>query len=267
MKNSLTLSALLASFAALSACGSKLDPNAIQSGENVGNLAVSYNEVDNTLTVTDGVVEYTYARDSEGDNGAIAGFKKRSSADSYNDYSLRGETSSGSGEAFLVNSTENGYEAAATFLNRLETPNLPTSGTASFSGDYSGVYFANMEEDSVWMEIITGDVTLDANFSDSTVSGSIINRDSDLTGDRDNVTLSVSSISNGAFSGTASGGGGGDGGPGFSGANFVRGDGTYEGMFTGADASEVIGSINIPMTSDGYSGFEMGIFIAEEVTP
>ena len=267
MKNSLTLSALLASFAALSACGSKLDPNAIQSGENVGNLAVSYNEVDNTLTVTDGVVEYTYARDSEGDNRAIAGFK-RSSADSRNDYALRGETSSGSGEAFLVNSTENGYEAAATFLNRLETPNLPTSGTASFSGDYSGVVFENDNEDSVWKDIITGDATLDANFSDSTVSGSIINRDSDETGDRDNVTLSVSSISNGAFSGTASGGGGGDGGPGFSGANFVRGDGTYEGMFTGADASEVIGSINIPMTNDRYSGFEMGIFIAEEeVTP
>ena len=266
MKNSLILYALLASFAALSACGNKLDPNATQSGENVGNLSVSYNEVNNTLTVTDGVVEYTYAQDSEGDNRAIAGFK-RSSADSRHDYALRGETSSGSGEAFLVNSTENGYEAAATFLNRLETPNLPTSSTASFSGDYSGVVFENDDEDSVWHDIITGDATLDANFSDSTVSGSIINRDSDETGDRDNVTLSVSSISNGAFSGTASGGGGGDGGPGFSGANFVRGDGTYEGMFTGADASEVIGSINIPMTSDGYSGFEMGIFIAEEVTP
>jgi hypothetical protein len=262
MKNSLILYALLASFASLSACGNKLDPNATQSGENVGNLSVSYNEVNNTLTVTDGVVEYTYARDSEGDNGAIAGFKKRSSADSYNDYSLRGETSSGSGEAFLVNSTENGYEAAATFLNRLETTNLPTSGTASFSGDYSGVYFANKEEDSVWWDIITGDVTLDANFSDSTVSGSIINRDSDETGDRDNVTLSVSSISNGAFSGTASGGGGGS-----PNGIYVVSDGTYEGMFTGADASEVIGSINIPMTNDRYSGFEMGIFIAEEVTP
>ena len=261
MKNSLILYALLASFAALSACGNKLDPNATQSGENVGNLSVSYNEVNNTLTVTDGVVEYTYARDSEGDNGAIAGFKKRSSADSYNDYSLRGETSSGSGEAFLVNSTENGYEAAATFLNRLETPNLPTSGTASFSGDYSGVYFANMEEDSVWMDIITGDATLDANFSDSTVSGSIINRDSVESGDLDNVTLSASSISNGAFSGTASGGGDGDG-------NYVASDGTYEGMFTGAVGSEVIGSINIPIiNASPNGGFEMGIFIAEEVTP
>jgi hypothetical protein len=269
MKNCLTLSALLASFAALSACGGiTADPNATQSGENVGNLAVSYNAVDTTLIVTDGVVEYTYARDTEGDNGSIAGFVRNAeTAENWLDYSLRGETSSGSGEAFLVNSTENGYEAAATFLNRLETPNLPTSGTASFSGDYSGVVFENDDEDSVWHDIITGDATLDANFSDSTVSGSIINRDSDLTGDRDNVTLSVSSISNGAFSGTASGGGGGDAGPGFSGANFVRGDGTYEGMFTGADASEVIGSINIPMTSDGYSGFEMGIFIAEEVTP
>ena len=263
MKNCLTLSALLASFAALSACGNKLDPNATQSGENVGNLSVSYNEVNNTLTVTDGVVEYTYARDSEGDNRAIAGFK-RSSADSRNDYALRGETSSGSGEAFLVNSTENGYEAAATFLNRLETPNLPTSGTASFSGDYSGVYFANMEEDSVWMDNITGDATLDANFSDSTVSGSIINRDSVESGDLDNVTLSASSISNGAFSGTASGGGDGDG-------NYVASDGTYEGMFTGAVGSEVIGSINIPIISSEYApngGFEMGIFIAEEeVTP
>ena len=237
-----------------------MDPNATQSGENVGNLSVSYNEVNNTLTVTDGVVEYTYARDSEGDNRAIAGFK-RSSADSRNDYALRGETSSGSGEAFLVNSTENGYEAAATFLNRLETPNLPTSGTASFSGDYSGVYFGNEDEDSVWYEIITGDVTLDANFSDSTVSGSITNRINDFAvAVHDDVALSVSSISNGAFSGTASGGGGGD-------DNYVASDGTYEGMFTGADATEVIGSINIPMTGDSYVGFEMGIFIAEEVTP
>ena len=262
MKNSLILYALLASFAALSACGGiTVDPTAIQSGENVGKLAVSYNEVDNTLTVTDGVVEYTYARDSLADNGSIVGLIRFT--DSWSDYSLRGETSSGSGEAFLVNSTENGYEAAATFLNRLETPNLPTSGTASFSGDYSGVYFANMEEDSVWMEIITGDVTLDANFSDSTVSGSIINRDSVESGDLDNVTLSASSISNGAFSGTASGGGDGDG-------NYVASDGTYEGMFTGAVGSEVIGSINIPIINADHSpndGFEMGIFIAEEVTP
>jgi hypothetical protein len=261
MKNCLTLSALLASFAALSACGGNTaDPNAIQSGENVGNLAVSYNEVDNTLTVTDGVVEYTYVQNSYGDNGAIAGFDKPENDDGWFDYSLRGETSSGSGEAFLVNSTENGYEAAATFLNRLETPNLPTSGTASFSGDYSGVYFGNEDEDSVWYENITGDVTLDANFSDSTVSGSITNRINSYAAVHDDVALSVSSISNGAFSGTASGGGGGD-------DNYVASDGTYEGMFTGADATEVIGSINIPMTGGGYVGFEMGIFIAEEVTP
>ena len=262
MKNSLTLYALLASFAALSACGNKLDPNATQSGENVGNLSVSYNEVNNTLTVTDGVVEYTYARDSEGDNGAIAGFEKLKMMIGWLDYSLRGETSSGSGEAFLVNSTENGYEAAATFLNRLETPNLPTSGTASFSGDYSGVFFGNEDEDSVWYQNITGDVTLDANFSDSTVSGSITNRINGYGGvEQDDVALSVSSISNGAFSGTASGGGGGN-------QNNVASDGTYEGMFTGADATEVIGSINIPMTSDSHVGFEMGIFIAEEeVTP
>jgi len=263
MKNCLTLSALLASFAALSACGGNTaDPNAIQSGENVGNLAVSYNEVDNTLTVTDGVVEYTYVQNSDGDNGAIAGFEKPVNDDGWLDYSLRGETSSGSGEAFMVNSTENGYEAAATFLNRLETPNLPTSGTASFSGDYSGVYFGNEDEDSVWYENITGDVTLDANFSDSTVSGSITNRINSYedTAVHDDVALSVSSISNGAFSGTASGGGGGD-------DNYVASDGTYEGMFTGADATEVIGSINIPMTGDSYVGFEMGIFIAEEVTP
>ena len=262
MKNSLTLSALLASFAALSACGGNTaDPNAIQSGENVGNLAVSYNEVENTLTVTDGVVEYTYVQMSEGDNGAIAGFEKPKNDEGWFDFSLRGETSSGSGEAFLVNSTENGYEAAATFLNRLETPNLPTSGTASFSGDYSGVYFGNEDEDSVWWDNITGDVTLDANFSDSTVSGSITNRINDFAGAvRGDVALSVSSISNGAFSGTASGGGGGY-------DNKVASDGTYEGMFTGADATEVIGSINIPMTGDSYVGFEMGIFIAEEVTP
>ena len=61
--------------------------------------------------------------------------------------------------------------------------------------------------------------------------------------DQDDVALSASSISNGAFSGTASGGGGGS-----PNGNYVASDGTYEGMFTGADASEVIGSINIPMT-------------------
>ena len=222
---------------------------------------VSYNEVDDTLTVTDGIVEYTYAQSYYGDNGAIAGFFKDENDEGWKDILLRGETSSGSGEAFLVNSTENGYEAAATFLNRLETPNLQTSGTASFSGAYSGVYFANMEEDSVWMDNITGDATLDANFSDSTVSGSITNRINGYGGvEQDDVALSVSSISNGAFSGTASGGGGGD-------DNYVASDGTYEGMFTGADATEVIGSINIPMTGDSRVGFEMGIFIAEEVTP
>jgi hypothetical protein len=265
MKNCLTLSALLASFAALSACGGNtVDPNAIQSGENVGNLAVSYNEVDNTLTVTDGVVEYTYSRGAQalGDNGAIEGFDNTDGDDLWTDAALRGETSSGSGEAFLVNSTKNGYEAAATFLNRLETPNLPTSGMASFSGDYSGLYLGTEDEDSVWYDNITGDVTLDANFSDSTVSGSITNRIDEYSAARDDVALSVSSISNGAFSGTASGGGGGGG------DNYVASDGTYEGMFTGADATEVIGSINIPMTSDSHvGGFEMGIFIAEKVTP
>lgn len=261
MKKYLNFCALLAAFAALSACtGNSLiaDTTATQSGDNVGNLAVSYNEVDNTLTVTDGEVEYTYDADIEGDNGAIAGYE-RSADDDWDDYALRGETSSGSGEVFLVNSTENGYEAAATFLSRLETPNLPASGTASFAGDYSGVFFGDEVEDSVWYDNIIGDVTLDANFSDSTVSGFIVNRVSDSYGALDNVALSASSISNGAFSGTASGGGGGP---------LVASDGTYEGMFTGADASEVIGSINIPMNDNNYTGFEMGIFIAEEeVTP
>ena len=202
-----------------------------------------------------------YTQSYYGDNGAIAGFFKDENDEGWKDILLRGETSSGSGEAFLVNSTENGYEAAATFLNRLETTNLPTSGTASFSGDYSGVFFGNEDEDSVWYQNITGDVTLDANFSDSTVSGSITNRINGYGGvEQDDVALSVSSISNGAFSGTASGGGGGN-------QNNVASDGTYEGMFTGADATEVIGSINIPMTGDSRVGFEMGIFIAEEVTP
>ena len=259
--------ALLAAFAALSACtGNSLiaDTTATQSGDNVGNLAVSYNEVDNTLTVTDGEVEYTYDANiynDYGDNGAIASYM-RSADDDWDDYALRGETSSGSGEVFLVNSTENGYEAAATFLSRLETTNLPASGTASFAGDYSGVFFGDEVEDSVWYDNIIGDVTLDANFSDSTVSGFIVNRVSESHGALDNVALSASSISNGAFSGTASGGGGGGAGP------LVASDGTYEGMFTGADASEVIGSINIPMNDNNYTGFEMGIFIAEEeVTP
>lgn len=262
MKKYLNFCALLAAFAALSAC-TGADTTTTQSGDNVGNLAVSYNEVDNTLTVTDGKVEYTYDAISDDDydfnSVAIAGYER--SANDWYDIALRGETSSGSGEVFLVNSTENGYEAAATFLSRHGTTNLPASGTASFAGDYAGVFFGDEKEDSVWYGNIIGDVTLDANFSDSTVSGFIVNRVSDAHGALDNVALSASSISNGAFSGTASGGGGGA-------DPLVASDGTYEGMFTGADASEVIGSINIPMNDTEHTGFEMGIFIAEEeVTP
>lgn len=264
MKKYLAFCALLTSVAALTACGSSstavnrvAEPIVTQSGENVGNLAVSYNEGDNTLTITDGVVVYTYAADPDGDGdyGAIKGYLRQTSL--FADYALRGVTPSGSGEAFLVNATEDGYEAAAIFLNRVETTNMPVSGTAFYAGDYSGVYFIITDENSVWQDNITGRVTLDANFTDSSLSGLIYNRVS-VFGGMDNVVLSASSISNGAFSGTTSGG---------SGGNYTASDGTYEGLFTGADADEVIGSISIPMTDINRPGFETGIFVVEDELP
>ena len=252
---------LVAAALALSACGSS-GPSAVagqvvEVGQNAGGVTVSHDSVADTLTITDGVNTYVYDGVNYAEREAIVSFER----DSFEwfDFASRGETSSGGGRVYLVNSTVDGYEAAFTIVERVGDTTVPNSGTASFAGDYVAFYYEIEDEDPVYFENPTGTVLMTADFGAATISGSITDRETYGT-PMDDVIFDPATISGGSFSGTTSGGGN---------PQYIASAGTYSGLFTGSGADEVVGAVSIPLFDDveGQNGFELGVFVAEEVVP
>jgi hypothetical protein len=181
-------------------------------------------------------------------------------------FAIYGETSTGSGAVTLVNSNDTGIVTLVADIERIGTTEIPTAGRIEYVGSYIGQF--NILEDSAWSLTgdvgITGDVMLTANFSNaSTISGAVTNRSSGGASVAD-INLELSAVSNGGFTGAASGGE-----YGFSSSSV---NGTYAGLLTGPDATEVIGGILIehPQDIGGLSPFvltEVGVFTAEKDAP
>lgn len=165
-------------------------------------------------------------------------------------------SNSGAGSAFLVTGIP---ELSGTLVSRIEDTEMPTSGTASFSGDYTG--FLVNPVDHTLAAFFSGQANLEANFGDMTIDG-IIN-DRIMFGPipettSDDVELSKTVITGtGSFVGVATGGA-----VRFPGASSSPG--LYSGLIVGSDGQEVVGDLLIPHFIDGGPFEEIGIFEAAE---
>jgi len=148
---------------------------------------------------------------------------------------------------------------------RVSGGTMPTTGTGTFTGDYAG----GMSASNYSALIVTGDVTLNADFGASTISGSITNRHGwtnidpvAANGPFADVNLGSTAIeADGSFSGTATGG------------EFVpygtvtSNNSTFQGLIGGATGTEAAGAVKLLINYDDGTFIrnttEVGVFIAE----
>lgn len=165
----------------------------------------------------------------------------------------------GAGVAYIASSGGQGI-----YFQRVGQTVLPTSGTATFNGDY----IATVDANSAILDI-SGDATLTADFAASTISGQITNRQDwyrnivPLTrggSTIDDVTLQETAITGtGTFAGTATGG---DFNQGTS--TSISTSGSYAGVIGGATGDEVAGGLVIEHdnTNALFDMTEIGAFVA-----
>ncbi len=189
-----------------------------------------------------------------------------------------------SGPHFLIGRTNGGYVAVgahefltnktAVVFSRTAPTQLITSASAQYEGDYAGLITERnilSTTDDV-NHLVTGDVSLTANFDASIISGTITNRvvSDSRTGvaapgySASDVTLVTSTIGDDGVFSAASGGG----------ALTIAGDsngngiGTYSGAFVGPNSDAVIGSVTLTMNPGAHypqqGGLETGAFIADK---
>jgi hypothetical protein len=139
----------------------------------------------------------------------------------------------------------------------------PSSGLASYRGDYAGVLNTGAAVagpgtpfNPIQPHRVQGDVLLNADFTNDAVEGGIRNREIVDTGeDLDNVFLQITEINaDGSFGGSV-----------------VFGDkqqaGTYGGVFGGNGATAVAVGIEIAPDPNDADLLERGIFVAERCAP
>jgi hypothetical protein len=150
---------------------------------------------------------------------------------------------------------------------------LPTTGSASFSGDYVGTFGRDSQGIGIDQTIVAhvdGDVALLVSFTDQTLVGSITNRQAyNLDGNPSAATTSFADamitggiLSNdGTFDATVTGGE-----RTTTAGTFGYTGGTANGAFAGATANSVAGVVSIgqtgPISGDAYT--EIGAFVATQ---
>ena len=178
-----------------------------------------------------------------------------------------GVSSTGAMSASVMNTdftSAGGIQRGANYA-RVSGGTMPTTGGGTFTGDYAG----GMGASNVTALVVTGDVTLNADFGASTISGTISGRHgwaninpAALNGAFEDVILGSTPIgADGAFSGTATGG------------EFVpfgtvtSNTSTYQGLIGGATGTEAAGAVNLLINYDAGGTIrnttEVGVFIAE----
>lgn len=215
-----------------------------------------------TITYNAGADSFTVAGSSTADltraaSSDLPGFQAYSNGSDYIWVS-----SSSRDATALFGSVDNGTgKIAGSRYQRISAGTVPTSGSASYTGNYGAVLVNSAGKTQ---KVIKGDASLTANFGTGSVGGSITNRQyydtpntATASGTLNNMTLSGAALdSGGNFSGgTASGGE-------FSvGADTTSGGG-YAGLIGGANGSQISGGVKI--THDNGTGgvtTETGAFI------
>jgi hypothetical protein len=117
-------------------------------------------------------------------------------------------------------------------------PTAPAAGVASYDGSYMAVY-TNSDFVAPGFEAtghIIGDVTLDVDLANAKISGSVFNRENTGGTEMNDITLSETDLSGGAFFGAASGGG-------FKLSGYTGGAVNYGGLIVGPDGAEIVGIV------------------------
>lgn len=152
------------------------------------------------------------------------------------------------------------------FYARTAASTVPTTGTAELDGAYASFLVEPGTGMTVEGRAIVGDLTLNADFGDGTVSGSISDRilitvdgyDEVPMSDLPELTLAEATIdATGGFAGTTSGGD-----LNFDGFEVVSTSGTYGGLFAGDNATEAVGNVQIRHVGTDNTYDEIGVFAA-----
>ncbi|MGH1329629.1 MAG: transferrin-binding protein-like solute binding protein [Paracoccaceae bacterium] len=263
--------------------------------KSLGNNTV-VNNADVTQIVVDGRILSGLQSSNEADTPAGQGAQAIAyyrTATSYWQWPVqnlwRGKTNSGAGEATLIKSHDAVDYAISTIeLERTGDTTIPVSGTTEYKGLYAGTSSQEgghpvRTYDNSSSYFYSGDVNLSANFATARVSGAITNRKTDslaagYTNIRQtkDITLELGGIENGAFFGTATSPADDPDNPDPTvqypddGHRYFQTDGTYEGLFIGANADEIVGTITVDHVRGGetpHSVRETGIFVLNQDTP
>lgn len=201
------------------------------------------------------------SQDSGGDHGVVKAFAGGSTV-----FAAIGDT----GDSYFYASATNGTVSAhgTVAYVRKNTTSMPTTGSASYTGDYAGFLRLDGAPTNNVTYRIRGDLNLSADFAANSVSGGISNRVFHVPGTNAlaagnttaDVTLAAAPIdANGAFTGATSGG------IITNAATWTPPVGTYSGLISGATGNEVVGGLSIAHFSPGLGAFtEIGGFIGSE---
>ncbi len=182
-------------------------------------------------------------------------------------FAFRGVTPSGNGVTTIYAAGADAASLTGAFAERAGPETVvPDTGIVNYDGQYAGV-IRSLEGDSV-SHAVSGTATMTASFADGQVSGVISDRVATLLSlttiqtDLADIELQTTSIENGGFAGTTTGGGF----PTVLGFEFDTDQGNYSGLFVGADGEEIVGNLDITHTrvsDDARIRQEVGAFILE----
>ena len=163
-------------------------------------------------------------------------------------FALRQTTASGKGEVMTITSSDAGLGIVGVIATRAEAVEVPSSGTADYSGEYTGLVATVADKEAV--SVVTGTTCLTAVFGAGSIGGAIVGR----TGTLADITIpSMPILSGGTFSGTVSGG-----------EDVAIGDftsnGQISGMFADVAAGEIVGGLRLDHTISGVGYYEVGGF-------
>ena len=266
--------ALLGLGLALAAC-SKADGelDAANIGVSRVTAKVEYNSADDTYTVTpvdgDPVI---YTGDASGD---VRGFDFAWGPDLLAFLAAREED--GTSAVLLVQNTLDA-SSAAVLLTRPDDSNMPTEGSATYLGDYLSAFFVN----DVYTGSITGDATVNVDFDERDIDGSIENRfyvgvlpstttpvllavadvtlsAGDLTRDGQVSGIGLASAAPASTTGTID-----------LNEAFTNTSGSYRGLISGTDGAYFIGGVELIYLGDGATpstAREIGAIFAPILPP
>lgn len=214
------------------------------------NLTVTYDSETELVTISDG--ENSLEMSDVGFSPA-PGFTVYNTG---NTFAVFGLTSSGAGFASATASNAGDVFGGAVggAYGRLSDTEMPNSGSATYSGSYQAVLAYETNSDA--FDLVRGSIDMTADFDANSISGKITERVG-LNEEFADVTLNSADIQAGAFSGTTTGG------ELLGNQVYSAENGSYSGLFVGANGQEIVGGVMIEQGFFGDDFVEVGAFILE----